>query len=56
MYVALLRQFLALVPTSPTLAPGNYPLTITSNSASVPINPTTISVKISKRFQGKRDR
>ena len=56
MYVPPLRQFLALMPTSPKLAPGNYPLTITSNSPSVPINPTTISVKISKRYQGKHVR
>jgi hypothetical protein len=56
MYVPPLRQFLALVPTSPRLAPGSYPLTITSNSPSVPINPTTISVRISKRYQGKHVR
>ena len=45
-YVAFARVFVALIPTSRTLAPGIYPLTITSNSASVPVIPTTVTVKI----------
>jgi hypothetical protein len=45
-YVAAAKVFVSLVPTSRTLAPGSYPLTITSNSPSVPINPITVTVKI----------
>ena len=47
-YVPWFHEFLALVPTSKKLAPGSYPLTITGNSASVPIESTTISVRISR--------
>ncbi len=47
-YVPWLHEFLALVPISKKLAPGSYPLTITSNSASVPIEPTTFPVRISR--------
>jgi hypothetical protein len=45
-YVAFQKVFGALIPTSRTLAPGTYPLTITSNSPSVPVSPTTVTVKI----------
>jgi hypothetical protein len=47
-YVPWLHEFLALVPTSKKLAPGSYPLTINGNSASVPIESTTIPVRISR--------
>jgi hypothetical protein len=48
MYVPLFQKFVAVVPTSKKLAPGSYPLTITSNSPAVPITPFTVSVKISR--------
>jgi hypothetical protein len=45
-YVALAKTFVALISTSRSLAPGTYPLVITSNTSSVPLNPTTVMVKI----------
>jgi hypothetical protein len=45
-YLAFQKVFSDLIPTSRTLAPGIYPLTITSDSPSVPFNPTTVMVKI----------
>jgi hypothetical protein len=45
-YVPMARVFVALVPTSRTLAPGSYPLTVTSASPSVPASPVTVTVKI----------
>ena len=56
-YVPWLREFAALVPTPRRLAPGSYPLTITSLSPSVPIVPTTVSMGIQPaRDQGRRAR
>jgi hypothetical protein len=45
-YVPWLQEFGAWVPTASRLAPGSYPLTISSNSPSVPVVPTTVSLKI----------
>ena len=47
-YIPWLREFAALVGTPRRLAPGPYPLTITSLSPSVPIVPTTVSVGVMK--------
>ena len=47
-YVSLLKTFGAVVPTSQALAPGSYPLIVTSNSPALPISTTTPMVKIVK--------
>ena len=52
-YVPWLREFAVLLPTPRHLAPGTYPLTITSLSPSVPIVPTTVSVGVTRQ-QGRR--
>ncbi len=52
-YVPVLRDFLVLVPTSKTLTFGSYPLTVTSDSASVPITHSTVWIKISHHDEGR---
>jgi hypothetical protein len=47
-YSSRVKLFVALIPTSKALAAGTYSLSVTSNSASLPIAPTTVSVKITK--------
>ena len=43
------RKFLAELPTSRTMPMGTYPLTISSDSPSVPVETTTVQVKIWQR-------
>jgi len=48
-YAVEWHKFLAEVDTPRDLAPGSYPLTVISNTPSVPIEATTAQVKISRR-------
>jgi hypothetical protein len=52
-YSSRAKTFNTLVPTSRALAAGTYSLSVTSNTASIPITPTTVRVKITR---GRRSR